>query len=244
MKPRNREINIFNMSALDLFASALGAFILLAVISLPYFGNIKVISSKAKIPAIDIVICLDISGSMTNSVESLKNEIVDLSKVLNKMAESVAMGVVVFGDNGYDRPTTKYTLKKLAKKSDFKELVAFVQTLKTRMGTGSGSNSNDGEALYKGLHEAINMPWRSNSRKKFIIVYTDDVAHAHELKRLFAEVKRFSSNSNHFISTTLVSENPLAAAQLLKIAKAGKGEFIDASKGRSFWASFMLAIIK
>ena len=39
MKTRNREINIFSMSALDLFASALGAFILLAVVALPYFGN-------------------------------------------------------------------------------------------------------------------------------------------------------------------------------------------------------------
>ena len=39
MKRRNREISIFNMSALDLFASALGAFILLAVVIFPYFPN-------------------------------------------------------------------------------------------------------------------------------------------------------------------------------------------------------------
>jgi len=39
MKLRNRELNIFSMSALDLFASALGAFILLTVIALPFFAN-------------------------------------------------------------------------------------------------------------------------------------------------------------------------------------------------------------
>lgn len=39
MKPRNREINIFSMSALDLFASALGAFILISVALFPYFPN-------------------------------------------------------------------------------------------------------------------------------------------------------------------------------------------------------------
>ena len=39
MKGRNREINIFSMSALDLFASALGAFILIAVVLFPYFPN-------------------------------------------------------------------------------------------------------------------------------------------------------------------------------------------------------------
>jgi len=37
MKVRNREINIFSMSALDLFASALGAFILVSIVLLPYF---------------------------------------------------------------------------------------------------------------------------------------------------------------------------------------------------------------
>jgi len=39
MKKISREINIFSMSALDLFASALGAFILLGVLLLPYFPN-------------------------------------------------------------------------------------------------------------------------------------------------------------------------------------------------------------
>jgi len=39
MKFRNREINVFSMSALDLFASALGAFILITVVLFPYFPN-------------------------------------------------------------------------------------------------------------------------------------------------------------------------------------------------------------
>jgi len=37
MKRKNREINIFSMSALDLFASAMGAFLLIAVMALPYY---------------------------------------------------------------------------------------------------------------------------------------------------------------------------------------------------------------
>ena len=36
MKFRNREINIFGMASLDLFASALGAFIVIAVVLMPY----------------------------------------------------------------------------------------------------------------------------------------------------------------------------------------------------------------
>ncbi|MDE0702558.1 MAG: hypothetical protein OXH59_02425 [Rhodospirillaceae bacterium] len=37
MKFRNREFNIFSMSALDLFASAMGAFILISIVLMPYF---------------------------------------------------------------------------------------------------------------------------------------------------------------------------------------------------------------
>ena len=37
MKKLNREINVFSMSALDLFASALGAFILIVVVLMPYY---------------------------------------------------------------------------------------------------------------------------------------------------------------------------------------------------------------
>ena len=37
MRRRDRELNIFSMSALDLFASALGAFILITLILMPYY---------------------------------------------------------------------------------------------------------------------------------------------------------------------------------------------------------------
>ena len=37
MRSRSREINVFSMSALDLFASALGAFILMSIVLMPYF---------------------------------------------------------------------------------------------------------------------------------------------------------------------------------------------------------------
>ena len=39
MRLRSKEINVFNMSALDLFASALGAFILITLVLFPYFPN-------------------------------------------------------------------------------------------------------------------------------------------------------------------------------------------------------------
>lgn len=48
MGRKNREINIFNMSALDLFASATGAFLVLAVIALPYYLKVDPVIKKLK----------------------------------------------------------------------------------------------------------------------------------------------------------------------------------------------------
>ena len=40
MKKRSRELNVFSISALDLFASAMGAFILITIVLIPFFPNI------------------------------------------------------------------------------------------------------------------------------------------------------------------------------------------------------------
>ena len=38
-RKKNREINVFSASAIDLFASSMGVFIILVVVLFPYFGN-------------------------------------------------------------------------------------------------------------------------------------------------------------------------------------------------------------
>ena len=40
MKKRSRELNVFSISALDLFASAMGAFILITIVLIPFFPNV------------------------------------------------------------------------------------------------------------------------------------------------------------------------------------------------------------
>ena len=46
MKKRSREINIFSMATLDLFASALGAFMLITIVMLPFFPNLNILGRE------------------------------------------------------------------------------------------------------------------------------------------------------------------------------------------------------
>ena len=116
MKIRNRDINIFSMSALDLFASGMGAFILLAVMALPFFGNVSKIPTEAplqcpepvicpkpvpcqvcppptppgfqKMEKLDLVVVLDISGSMREDWNG-KNKYTIAKQLLYKLIDSV-----------------------------------------------------------------------------------------------------------------------------------------------------------
>ena len=165
MRLRGREINIFSMSALDLFASGMGAFILLAIMALPFFPNtgsspvppesgeepdeivrqeldealeiarqerdearqraealaealeqatqerdrsrqqaedLQSRVTELEVPDFDLVICLDVTGSMTEQVDGLKLQINNLARILNAIAPT-GLGIVAFGDRDWGR---------------------------------------------------------------------------------------------------------------------------------------------
>lgn len=51
MKPRNREINIFNLSMLDVIAGALGAFLILFLVLAPYYEKTSTRPGSGEVPA-------------------------------------------------------------------------------------------------------------------------------------------------------------------------------------------------
>ena len=69
MKRRYRESSIFNMSALDLFASALGAVILIMVILLPYYLKTAFLSPE------DLHVQLQIAEKKLKELEEANQEL-------------------------------------------------------------------------------------------------------------------------------------------------------------------------
>ncbi|MBD3666482.1 MAG: hypothetical protein HUJ16_00865 [Kangiella sp.] len=79
MKKRSREINIFSMSALDLFASAMGAFVIVAVIMFPYFPNTG--DSPERVAEVRAELEAEID-SLTAQVASLTGQVAELEAQL------------------------------------------------------------------------------------------------------------------------------------------------------------------
>jgi hypothetical protein len=139
MKLRNREVNVFSMSALDLFASAMGAFMFLAIIALPFFPNTgsspeSISEIKKELDAakektaqtekalestqksldeankelaegidkypIELIITIDISGSMAVPLQRLKDAIKRLTIEMPKVTREFKIGVVAYGGDG------------------------------------------------------------------------------------------------------------------------------------------------
>ena len=117
MKKRSREINIFSMSALDLFACSMGAFILITLILFPYY--LKKESEHPKCPpcekckvcppitskvlkfailgilteAKSFVLVIDFSGSIENHTKQLKYV---AGLVLEPMTSEYQFGMITY----------------------------------------------------------------------------------------------------------------------------------------------------
>lgn len=321
MKQKSREINIFSMSALDLFASALGAFILVTVVLFPYFPNTgdspervakvkeqlkatekklaksdadlkktkkdlsksqndlskskqalakaqsdlqkakgqlakakqqqkqakkTAIDSKVRLPHIDMVIVLDITGSMGKHIAMLRGDLEQLVGIFRRISPSVGIGVVTFGDRKYDRPVFTHDIREVTRSSaNFDDLKRFIRRIKRGMGTGRGRNPDSPEAVGQGLDAAINMSWRGQSQKKYILVITDNPAYSHKINYTYSRASEFASMGNRHVATlyaqTSKRAKSSAVSYLKRLAEEGQGEFVN---GGSITAALLQATLQ
>lgn len=279
MKRRNREISIFSMSALDLFASALGAFILIAIVMFPYFPNtartpIAVVAAPpdpcppvrpcppaapcppcppvpdpapttTQFPHLDLVVALDVSGSMGNQIAGLKAEVDQLSSVLIGLTPSLGLGMVAFGDQYWERPVTTFGLREISASPGERDAFArFVAGLAPRMGLGAGGNPDDPEAVLRALTEAAGMNWRPEAELRMIVLITDNPAYPHEMDRAIADAASFAAGGNSRVSTVYIrtGPRPWAAAFLERVAAAGGGRFVR-DTGGSITVTLLLSLM-
>lgn len=316
MGRRSREINIFSMSALDLFASALGSFILLAVVMLPYFPNtgdspvlIEAVKAqltdaeedleeaerataaaeaqrdaataaqaraeaaaeaaakraaaaeakaKAKtptpkpqggrrLPALDVVVAIDTTGSMGTQVNGMKRDIESLISILMELSEDPALGIIDFKDRCFGaRSLRSYRLRKLGP-SSIPALRRFAQ--QTVLGPPSGlssaqrqCNSGEGsgpELLDGALRDALSHDWRPSSSIRMIIIVTDNVAYPEKVQQTYADAAKFRSQGGQ-VSVSFAGRSTLAPT-LKQLADRGGGDFV---LGSSFIGTVIVTLLK
>ncbi len=329
MKLRRKEINVFSMSALDLFASGMGAFVLLAVMALPFFPNtgdsqeriedIKEELSQAqaerdaatervssleqalsqiqhddnvrevlqqalndalqelenarqktrelqaalnnaenransleealvhaKMPSLDIVICLDVTASMTEQIEGLKREISVLAEILNRLAPSAGIGLVAFGDRTWMQPIH---IQNIVPTSNLQRIESFIRQLEPNMDPQAFQNRDGPEMLATALERGIALNWRPDSQRRYVIVVTDNAAYPEREQAALQAARWFASAQGRYVATVranfvpFISDRQAADRFLPELARAGNGQFVDAAGGESMIGSLLLAIL-
>ena len=272
---RNREISVFSLSALDVFASALGAFILIALVMIPSFPNqspVVVLTPPppeppppappappvTQFPALDLVVVLDLTSSMEDFIEGLKSDIDNLVRVLSVMSPSLHMGVVGYGDRDWTRQRIfDFSLERMSDRpANVEALRNFVLGLEMNGGCGVAGRAceNPGypEDFRHALKTAREMPWRSESERKVIVMITDAPAYAEELAPSIEDARTFAAQgggaevSTVFCDTGEYGEFSYTRGEiewfLRSVAEAGgEGQFTEG--GASFVATILLALM-
>lgn len=74
MKPPKRNFNIFSLSAIDMFAAALGAFVLITIILLPNYLKFKGLSDKLKLAQAELGNCKVANGERQRKIDDIKRQ--------------------------------------------------------------------------------------------------------------------------------------------------------------------------
>jgi hypothetical protein len=105
MKPRNREVNIFNMSVLDLLTGALGAFCFLTLALFPYYFKAKNASASTTKPNATPSNAAELEAQN----ESLKKQI-DAEKASGKQMQPFVT-MLLLADDQNNNPCASLRLK-------------------------------------------------------------------------------------------------------------------------------------
>lgn len=242
-KRKSREINIFSISTLDLFASAMGVFLLIAIVALPYYlkvdpepvddvGKLQKMVEKLEAEnrhlrdqqittllglstnAKSFVLLVDMSGSMM-AYSKLMSETVN--KIIDSMPADYTLQIV-----GFHKKSTLHNWQQpyvLSKMSDTKKksAKAFVRSLSSKFNGATPTRL----ALQEGL----------KYNAEAIILLTDGAPSFTRPEEIVKDVTRANGGKKEIYSIALgeYRAKPILVEFLEALSKKNGGGFIGIS---------------
>lgn len=180
------------------------------------------------IDALDLVFVVDASGSMGPTLKELRLSLGSIARVLEKLVPSLRVGFVAYRDRDVGTWVTQ-DFPLTPTRTRLRAVINFASNL--RAATAGGSTVT--EALYDGLKQATQMPFRAGARQA-IVVIGDAAAHPAEqgptlsLARAFAAAGPRRTISTLFVRTQAFIRFGHGDREFFaQLAKAGGGVFTD-----------------
>ena len=187
---------------------------------------------------LDLVIALDVTGSMRQQIAALKAEIGQLSRLLVGLTPSLGIGVVAFGDRNYQRPVTTFALRRVSDSSGAQAALRhFVDGLSTRTGIGTGSNGRWAGGISARVEGSQPYEVALASEQRVIVLITDNPAYPEEVDQAITEAASFAAKGDGRVSTVLVNNGRSlnwTESFLERVAAAGRGQLVRDASGLDY----------
>lgn len=162
---------------------------------------------------LEVVVVIDGTGSMGHVIQRAQAQTNRLMLILNDLARSMRMGVVIYRDRG-DRPG----LQTQALDNDIMAVRRFLFQIEA---SGGGDFP---EAIYEGLGAVYGMGWSRDANKQIIIV-GDAPAHEENMDGIRGQASELGGNGIP-VHTLVVGANAETVQCLEQIAEWGRGRSV------------------
>lgn len=251
MLRRNREIVIFNLSAIDLFCSGMGAVMVLMVLLMPYYRKqtpippevtpppVAVVTPPApprpepekgiQVRGVDVVFVMDATMSMNEELSAVQSGMTSIVQVLRRLSDEVSVGFVAYIDLAVP---WVIPLKPVGKGPQGDRNLG--QLLKGISEIQLVGNEDWPEDVCGGLAKATAMTWpTAGERRQIIVLIGDARTHPEDHDRSMAIVKKWVEGGIHVRGVHTVFTPPLELSTERGFAEemaASSGYFKDVAR--------------
>lgn len=249
MLRRNREIVIFNLSAIDLFCSGMGAVMVLMVLLMPYYRKtdpakhselqspVAVVTPSAppipelpkstpepgiQIRAIDVVFVMDATMSMDEELAEVRSGMESIVQVLRRLSDHLRVGFVAYTDRDVQRATALMDVGRTpAGEVNLRKLLNVISQVELI------GNEDWPEDVFAGLSKAESLDWReaTKDRRQLIILIGDARTHPEDGQKSLQLIRTWAGSFKQSRAVHAVFTEPFDLA-----TQQGFTEEINASK--------------
>ncbi len=177
-------------------------------------SDFRVMVEYAKRNGLDLVIVFDSTGSMSNEIDGVKQQIFGIGSALLRQVPSARIGLVTYRDRG---PADQFAVVGLPLTNDLSKLAKFMQPI---VAHGGGDTE---EAVELGIKWAITQNKFRPKARKIILIFGDAPPHSQNMEESIQLARNFRQKQAGIVTTVTVRAlEPLDEFYL--IAKAGNGE--------------------
>ncbi len=182
--PKHRP-SIFGVASIDLFASALGAFVILTIVSLPFFMNsgkegeaepmeaemrklyrqrqtlqqqieqLVEENERITIEDLELLLLVDFSNSYANFLDGLEYELRTLARFWEKRNKRILVSLLLYGDQKTRYPILRANIDTSDDRSNLEEITALLRRIRSES-FQQNNNSRLNRDGPEALHLAIN----------------------------------------------------------------------------------------